>query len=668
MAEDARLLQQLLDGAVSFEAFVASRPTTSRASESQPETAGATVASDMAAGIAAITFLIAGKHLSISGYPEWFRLSAALKHSYGEDGYEAFLAFSESDENFESEERCRRQWDAVKPPTDGPPVTIATYIDQAKKAGWKPALGPKAGGKGNAGDEGAGGNGTGGRSGRPDAASVVCELCEDAGDEFWVDQNGKPHVTYQASLPDGCKVARHAPLGSEAYIGMLGNRYHEETVTKVLHKDQASLAIALLEFKARESGVQHHAALRVGEKDGRVYVDLGHPDGRAVEIDGNGWQLIDEAPVRFVRGTRGEMPVPEAGGTLADFGRHFNLTSDDLLRLLGFLIGAFNTIGSYCILLTDGEQGSGKSTLNDKAVSLIDPPRHPKGARRSFNPKEQDLHIAELGVHVPYFDNVSSLSADGSDAICRMSTGGGSGARTLYTDTGYTEVSVIRPIIVTSIGPPTSRPDLLSRSVQITAQPLTGHRRTERAVMRAFEADRPKLIGFLLTCVSAALRNRDVVEEAVEQGDFELPRMADFAEFVEGAHKPLGLALGDFSRLIDAGQSNMQTEAVLGNPVGAGLVTYFSKTHSVPLNATARDLLAMLRDQLPRDAKLPAASSFSRVLSRLSVGLRALGITWSVTAAEGHENVQKYSIVKTEDFQPIEVDGGSSMDDGGGVF
>ena len=37
----------------------------------------------------------------------------------------------------------------------------------------------------------------------------------------------------------------------------------------------------------------------------------------------------------------------------------------------------------------------------------------------------------------------------------------------------------------------------------------------------------------------------DDVEEAVERSAFQLPRMADFAEFVEGAAELLGLEMGN---------------------------------------------------------------------------------------------------------------------------
>ncbi|WP_419826816.1 PriCT-2 domain-containing protein [Sphingomonas sp.] len=456
MADGAHpLLIALLAEAVPFETFAASRPrkTISSPGEAKPRPAMSEGEGDLAVGIAAVQYLLDNEELSIDGYGEWLRVCLAFKNSFGEAGFAPWLAFSEAAEGFTSEEKCRKQWDACKPRAEGAPLTIATYIALAKEAGWKP---PRRKRKA---DDDAGGDEAGSSGKLPrgtDAGAHVVDLTIEAGDELWTDQDGKPHVTYLATLPDTREMARHAPVASEAYAAVLQQRFHDDVPNKVLTKDQLTLAVQLLGHKATEGGVEHVAALRVGEHDGRVYVDLGRADGAAAEVDGDGWRVVPAAPVRFVRGTRGELPDPTPGGTLADFERHFNLSSDDLLRLLGFLVGTFNVSGSYSILLTDGEQGSGKSTLNDKTVSLVDPPRQFKGARMAFTAKEQDLQIGALGVHVPYFDNVSSFSAEAADALCRLSTGGGSGARTLYTNTGYTEISVIRPIIVTSIGSPPS--------------------------------------------------------------------------------------------------------------------------------------------------------------------------------------------------------------------
>jgi len=641
-----------------------------RKSQARPQSQQPAPDGDVARSEAILRFLIAKSILNLGQRSDWVWAGIALKATHGEEGFDLWNQLSSEADGYD-EDKIGKEWDTFHNRAEGEKrLTMGTFAMQARKAGWSPARRPsddarksdpndsdqKRGASGSEADPNPGGNGSSVSFGnKVDPAASAIELAEEAGDEFWVDQEDKPHVSFMVPLPGGGEVLRHAPVASSIYRSVLAQRYHKGAGTKVLSAEKASLAISLLEYRAIETGVRYHAALRVAEHDGKIYVDLGIADGRAVEIDASGWEVINNPPVRFVRGSRGELPEPETGGTLADFEKHYNLSGDDLLRLLGFLIAVFNASGSYAILIVDGEQGSGKSTLNDKNVSLVDPPRQAKSARMSFNPKEQDLHLGALGVHVPYFDNVSTISADAADALCRMSTGGGSGARKLYTDDQYNQVVVIRPVIITCIGAPTSRPDLLSRSVRITALPLTGKRRTEKAIMQAFEADRPKMIGFIFSCVSAALRNRALVDQAVEDEVFQLPRMADFAQFVEGAAEMLGLPPGGFSALIDDGQSAMQTEAVLGHPVGAGLVRYFSQPNAQPIDAPARDVVATLKGLLPGETHWPATNMLRKTLSRLSVGLRALGIEWEAVAAGGHQNVATFRIWATAAFEAPEA-------------
>ncbi len=674
MLDGSDSLLGLLRDAVPLDVYIASRgderPARSSSTSSSNSAAGhTTLPANVADGVAVVNFLLEKGVLDLSGYPAWNALGIAFKNTYGEDGFPPWLVFSEAADGFDSEEACRKAWDLIKLRPEGERLTIATYIAKATELGWRPTKSASKG-VGKSASDPDGGDGGPGKG--EDHAAYTVRLVESAGDELWLDQEGKPHVTYEASGPDGATVKRHLPVLSGGYRDVLKDRFFDAAGgKKTLKKEQADDAAAILAARAKRSGAQNDARLRVGELNGCIYADLGGPDGKAVEVSATGWKVIDEPPVRFVRGTRGTLPEPQPGGTLADFKAHFNVSTEDLWRLVGFMIGVFNVTGSYAILMTDGEQGSGKSSLNDKVLGLTDPPWQVKNGRMSFNNKEEDLHIGALGAHVLYFDNVSSFNADAADMLCRIATGGASGKRELYTNDQFAQFTIIRPVVLTCIGVPSSRADLLDRSITITAEPFAV-RRTERAVQAAFNADRPKLFGFLLTCVAAALKNRDSVEAAVEAGELELPRMADFAAFVEGAAEPLGLARGEFSSLLRDGQNAMQIESVTGHPVGEALIRHFSRPNAGQLNGSASDLLKRLKDVHRGEQRWPASNVFGKALQRLSVGLRRLGIEWASTAAQGHDNVAKYVIRATDRFQPQSLeprfDERDPGDDGGGHF
>ena len=62
------------------------------------------------------------------------------------------------------------------------------------------------------------------------------------------------------------------------------------------------------------------------------------------------------------------------------------------------------------------------------------------------------------------FDNLSHLQDWQSDALCRISTGGGWAGRALYTDQDETILDVMRPIALNGIEEVVTRNDLLDRS------------------------------------------------------------------------------------------------------------------------------------------------------------------------------------------------------------
>jgi hypothetical protein len=638
------LLRKLLDEApqVMAEETDATRKRTPKPTgESEPMAKSG----DLAGDEALLRFLIEGKLISLDARGDWIRVGLALKASHGEEGFVLWDRLSSEAAGYDGS-TIGRDWATFgKRGDDQPTLTMATFAKMAVDAGWSPPARQSSNSKGSSKD-----NGGGPRCGKGvDPAAAAVTLAEEAGDEFWLDQHDKPHVSYTVKGPEGDEIVRHAPIGSAAYKRELGHRYNQALPNKVLAKDQATNAATLLEYRAFEGGLRFTSSLRVGEFEDRIYVDLGRHDGHAVEITRDGWDIIDCPPVRFVRGSRGELPPPEPGGSLSDFAKHFNLTKADVLRVVAFMVGTFNLSGSYPILFIEGEQGTCKSTLADMLLALIDPPTSAKSARLSFASDEKDFHVIASGARVLCFDNISSFSAAVADAFCRMATGAASSSRRLYTDDEEARLVVLRPVIATCIGLPSSRPDLLSRAVRVRTLPVE-LRRSEKGVMKDFNMDRSKLLGFLMTCVSAALRNRDSIEAAADRGEIKLPRMGDFGLFIESAAEVLGLGPGEFSKLIENEQTDMQIEAAQGDPVGAALLRYFSNTDAPPILGAAREVLSLLQAETLDERRWPPANKLGNQLTRIAVGLRLLGIAFDTKDASGRDNVIRYHIYTTDAF------------------
>jgi Domain of unknown function (DUF3854) len=59
--------------------------------------------------------------------------------------------------------------------------------------------------------------------------------------------------------------------------------------------------------------------LRIAQYEAKIYLDLGTPDWKAIEIDSTGWRVINEPPVRFWRpDSLRPLPYPVIGGNLSE--------------------------------------------------------------------------------------------------------------------------------------------------------------------------------------------------------------------------------------------------------------------------------------------------------------------------------------------------------------
>ena len=133
--------------------------------------------------------------------------------------------------------------------------------------------------------------------------------------------------------------------------------------------------------------------------------------------------------------------------------------------------------GPYPVMVLNGEQGSAKSTAARTMGALIDPCTSPL---RSAPREVRDLMIAATNSWILGFDNLSGVSDWLSDAMCRLSTGGGFQTRELYTDRDEIILDATRPIILNGIDTLAHRPDLADRVLDFQSPPNTRRRQAAR--------------------------------------------------------------------------------------------------------------------------------------------------------------------------------------------
>ncbi|MBO0792887.1 MAG: hypothetical protein J2P36_18340, partial [Ktedonobacteraceae bacterium] len=321
-------------------------------------------------------------------------------------------------------------------------------------------------------------------------------------------------------------------------------RYETPPPTEAL-----ALVLSGIVADAAFKGETTQVAIRIAAREHRLYLDLADEQRRCVEITGQGWHVLASSPVDFLR-TSGMLALPEpvSGGTLQELRDIINVKDErSFILLVSWLLGTFHPTGPYPVLCLNGEQGSGKSKATALLRNLVDPHTAPA---RSTPRDMRDVAIAAHNNMILAFDNLSSISREFSDVLCRMATGNGFATRTLYSNDQETVFSARRPVILNGIEDGLiGQSDLLSRTMHVTLEPPQTYR-TEGAIDASFEQLRPRLLGALLDIVVAALRNhRDTHLKNP-------PRMADFACWVTSAEEALGWPKGTFLNAYNTNQQN----------------------------------------------------------------------------------------------------------------
>lgn len=453
-------------------------------------------------------------------------------------------------------------------------------------------------------------------------------LCATRG-ELWRDAD---HVAYATVEVDG--HLESFAVRSSAYrrhlLKTYGARYKQviaEGDTKITIPGSPSsqaLADALNSVEAIAcNGAEKVPAVRVGEHEGRVVIDLGTPDWSAVIIGPDGWSVVSRPPCPFIRpaGLRA-LPVPLKGGRIDDLRPFLNIGSDEDFRLaVAWIVACLKRKGPFPVMVVNGEQGAAKSTFCRVLRRLVDP----NAADLRSPPKdERDALIAARNGWVLGYDNLSFIDGDQSDWFCRIATGGGFATRALYTNNEEVLIDVCRPVLLNGIPALASRPDLADRAVALTLPAMTAEaRRPEAAFWSEFDAAAPRILGALFDGVSVALRNRATVTLP------RLPRMADFALWSAAGFPAFGWKPDQFVAAYETNRARGVEEAVEADPLAAAVLEIASERSTYIATATAllAEINAKVSLEVSRDKVWPKdGTRLSNRLRRVAPALRALGV------------------------------------------
>jgi hypothetical protein len=410
------------------------------------------------------------------------------------------------------------------------------------------------------------------------------------------------------ALPlEGLPIAVQLGKGSP-FFKTIAERYEAET-GEVLSGSDIKDVMQVLEGRARKethtpTGEPIPVTLHLRRADlepragtpRTLLVDLGTHTGQLVQVTAQGWKLISETSEIFRRSAlTGPMPTPVAtdGDPATELvtmlARHVNATEEELRLIAAWAITAFMNIERPILWIT-GRQGSGKSNAARFMVDLLDPS---KVSARPMPKDEENWYRMAHQSAVMSFDNLSSLSKQWSDTLCRAVTGDSLVQRQRYADEELSIVVFTSAIIMTSINPQAARGDLVSRLLPIHLEPLT-HSVPRSTLDKELKQAKPVLLGHLFSLIG------QVFAQLEEEHTTAAHRLGDFATVLQALDQITGwTTLQHFQTL----SAQSLAELLEGDLVGAAVVDLVQSSHQGSWTGTVQELLKALETRRPDTAR-----------------------------------------------------------------
>ncbi len=308
---------------------------------------------------------------------------------------------------------------------------------------------------------------------------------------------------------------------------------------------------------------------RVGRKDKAIFYDMGD-NTHVVKITADGWSVDVEAPVYFRRYSHQQPQVlPKRGGNLREITQFMNIKLDEhKLLVLTFLVASLIPDIPRAMLILHGDQGSAKSTLLRLLRELIDPSQV-----ALLTPPDSIRELVQFASHhyALFLDNLSDISPNLSDALCRLITGDGFTKRQLFTDDEDVLYAYKRVAGICGINQVATRPDLLDRSIIVPLERIPdSQREEEKFLWHDFEELRPLLLGSLFDAVATTLKLAPTLKLHAK------PRMADYFKYATAAAMHFGFTEEDLFSAFNQNVKQQNEEAIESSAVAQTLVEFMS--------------------------------------------------------------------------------------------
>jgi len=458
--------------------------------------------------------------------------------------------------------------------------------------------------------------------------------------ELFHDQFDNPFAHIKIEKSTGKRIEHIEGKFFKIWLGYL---YYKQ-IGRVSSSEAIRSAINTLSGQARFKGGKYILHNRVAWHEEAIWYDLCDENWQAIKITSNGWEIVKDPPILFRRYSHQSPQVipEEKNGDIEKLKKYINISENDSWILTKvWLVHALIPDSPHPIPVNYGDHGTGKSIKEKLSRRLVDPSE----LEVMDFPSKKDELIQTLAHHwfLP-FDNVSQISDQISDSLCRAITGSGSSKRELYSNDEDVVYKFKRCISLNGINIVAQKPDLLDRCLLIELQRIPKENRcTEKELLEAFEKDRPNIFGGMLDALSHAMSLVKKINIKYK------PRMADFAEWGEAIAQAMGYDENVFLKAYFRNIKSQYAEAIEAHLIGQTIVKLMEDKIEWTGNST--ELLNEL-NKIATDSKInitdkawpKAPNVLTRRINEIKTNLSEIGIC----ATQDRTSIKRGWIIEKE--------------------
>lgn len=451
-------------------------------------------------------------------------------------------------------------------------------------------------------------------------SEILLELVESENVKTFINDSNDPYV---AVFIGGHREI--LSMDSKDFSLWLQMLYYQKT-GGTIRSDSLSQTINILSFKVRvQSGEKICLYNRVAKYEKDFWYDMTNADFSAIKISISGWSVEKIPPILFCRYRHQmEQSIPKQGGDIHKIFEYVHLSKYRTL-FLSWLVSCFVPNIPHPMPIFYGEKGATKSTTCELLKRIIDPSAMDT---LSLGKDEKNLLVSLQSHYYLPFDNVSTITNEVSDILCRAITGGAVQYRKFYTNADDYIFKFKRCLTINGISNVANRSDLLDRSIMLELERVPEEmRREQQEVYASFEQDRPYVLGAIFDVLSKAMEIYPTVSLK------SLPRMADFCRWGYAIAEAINGGGEEFLKEYRDNQSIQNDEAVNADVVAYLIVELMR--NKAEWSGRVSELLKAICDEAPKHGISERHNGIPQYPNKLSQrikgvksNLEGLGITY----------------------------------------